>query len=61
VRVADIFQAMVQDRPYRKGLNREQTLAFLDDLVLQGRLEAEFVDLAASCGEEAMVAARGGC
>ncbi len=60
LRVADIFQAMVQDRPYRKGLDREQTLTFMEDLVRQGRMEPEFVDLAASCGEEAMVAARGG-
>jgi len=60
LRVADIFQAMVQDRPYRKGLGLQQALAFLDDLVLQGRLEPQLVALAAACGQEAMAAARGG-
>jgi len=60
LRVADIFQAMVQNRPYRGGQDREQALAVLNDLALQGRMEAEFVTLVASCGEEAMVAARAG-
>jgi putative nucleotidyltransferase with HDIG domain len=58
LRLADIFQAMVQDRPYRKGLSLRQTLGFLRGLVQQGRMESAFVDLAASCGDEAMVAAR---
>jgi len=43
LRMADIFQAMVQDRPYRKGLNLQQTLVFLKDLVRQGRMETQFV------------------
>ncbi len=60
LRMADIFQAMVQDRPYRKGLGLQQTLVFLKDLVRQGRMEPLFVDLAASCGEEAMTAAMAG-
>jgi putative nucleotidyltransferase with HDIG domain len=60
LRFADIFQAMVQNRPYRKGLDREQALAVLNDLALQGRIEADLVALAAACGEAAMTAARGG-
>lgn len=59
LRVADIFQAMVQTRPYRKGQDRTQALGFLWDLVRQGRMEADLVGLAAACGEAAMVAARG--
>ena len=57
LRVADIFQAMVQDRPYRPGLTFAEALAFLDDLVLDGRLEPQLVDLVRSCGDEAMAAA----
>ena len=48
LRVADIFQAMVQDRPYRRGLDADEVLAFMSDLVAQGRIE-----------EEILVAARG--
>jgi putative nucleotidyltransferase with HDIG domain len=60
LRVADIFQAMVQNRPYRKGQDRMQALGILEGLARHGRMEAELVTLAASCGEEAMVAAHGG-
>ena len=41
LRVADIFQAMVQDRPYRNGLSLDQVGAFMKDLSKQGRIEAE--------------------
>jgi len=60
LRVADIYQAMVQDRPYRKGLNQEEVQSFMDDLAAKGRVDADIVSLAASCGEEAMTAARCG-
>lgn len=43
LRVADIFQAMVQNRPYRPGLNASELLLFLDDLVRQHRVDAEVV------------------
>lgn len=58
LRVADIFQAMVQDRPYRKGLNTTEVMAFLDELVAAHRLDAEIVAIAARYRDEAMVAAR---
>ena len=60
LRVADIFQAMVQNRPYRKGQDRVQALDVLQDLARQGRMEADLVALTASCGDSAMVAAHGG-
>lgn len=60
LRVADIFQAMVQDRPYRKGLGREQVLGFLEHMVTTGRLESDIVSLVASCGDAAMAAAQPG-
>lgn len=58
LRVADIFQAMVQDRPYRKGLAAEDALAFMDGLVERGRLEANIVAVLAANIDEAMAAAR---
>lgn len=60
LRAADIFQAMVQTRPYRKGLSREEALAFMQGFVDKGRLEAGILELLASCGDEAMLAARAG-
>lgn len=58
LRVADIFQAMVQDRPYREGLSREQALAFLHELADAGRVDAEVVQVLARHSEGALLAAR---
>lgn len=58
IRVADIFQAMVQDRPYRKGLNEAQALEFIEQLAQEGRVDAEVVATLASYADEAMRAAR---
>jgi HD-GYP domain-containing protein (c-di-GMP phosphodiesterase class II) len=58
LRVADIFQAMVQDRPYRKGLAAGDAIAFMDGLVERGRLEANIVAVLAANIDEAMAAAR---
>lgn len=44
LRVADIFQAMVQDRPYREGLTAGAALAFMRKLQDEGRVEAAIVD-----------------
>lgn len=58
LRVADIFQAMVQDRPYRKGLGVSEVLAFMGDLVAQGRVDAAVVATARTWIDEVMCAAR---
>lgn len=39
LRVADIFQAMVQDRPYRTGLTQGQVVLFMQDVQQQGRVD----------------------
>ncbi|MEN9316618.1 MAG: hypothetical protein RIS35_3011 [Pseudomonadota bacterium] len=58
LRVADIFQAMVQDRPYRRGLSAGQVLAFMRDLVACGRVEAQIVEVLAQAMPDAMAAAK---
>lgn len=58
MRVADIFQAMVQDRPYRHGLAAEEVLAFLERLAAQGRLDDKVLALATASMDGAMEAAR---
>lgn len=41
LRVADIFQAMVQDRPYRKGLSPAEVDAFMRDLEQRGSIDRQ--------------------
>ncbi|HEX5338059.1 MAG TPA: HD domain-containing phosphohydrolase [Gallionella sp.] len=60
LRVADIFQAMVQDRPYRAGLGKERALDFMRDLVARGRVDAEIFAVLEASADEAMVAAKPG-
>ena len=45
LRVADIFQAMVQDRPYRRGLSRDAVADFMRDLREQGSVDMAIADL----------------
>lgn len=44
LRVADIFQAMVQERPYRQGMDDGAVARFMAELVAAGRCEARLVD-----------------
>jgi len=60
LRIADIFQAMVQNRPYRKGLNKTQVLAFMTNLADKGLAEPDIVAHLMACGDEAMAAAHAG-
>jgi putative nucleotidyltransferase with HDIG domain len=58
LRVADIFQAMVQDRPYRKGLSREEVQNFMTQLETQGRVEHQINAILLEYLDEMMSAAR---
>ena len=46
VAVADIFQALVQDRPYRSGMRLDDVLAVLNDFAKKGKVDPEIVALA---------------
>lgn len=46
IAVADIFQALVQDRPYRQGLALKEVIQILDDFVDKGKLDPTIVDFA---------------
>ena len=59
LRVADIFQAMVQDRPYRRGLRQGEVLAFIRDMATRGLVDTGIVAVIESCVDDAMTAARG--
>ena len=43
LRVADIFQALVQDRPYRRGLRATDASSFLTKLGARGRVDRDVV------------------
>jgi HD-GYP domain-containing protein (c-di-GMP phosphodiesterase class II) len=43
VAVADVFQALAQNRPYRKALEPEVIAAMLNEEMLKGKLDAEIV------------------
>ena len=45
LRVADIFQAMAQDRPYRAGWPADRVLGLLKELVADERLDKSIVEL----------------
>jgi len=46
IAVADIFQALVQDRPYRAGMKLEDIFPILLDMVAEGKLDPDIVRVA---------------
>lgn len=57
IAVADIFQALAQDRPYRKAMPADQIIAHLRQLAEAGKVDAELVTLAANNLNSTMQAA----
>lgn len=47
LRVADIFQAMVQNRPYRQGMSAAEAMNFMHELEAQGRVEPAILSMMA--------------
>ncbi|WP_018605867.1 HD-GYP domain-containing protein [Uliginosibacterium gangwonense] len=54
LRVADIFQAMVQERPYRAGLTIEEVRDFMLDMAGQGKIDGDVVNAALCDLDETM-------
>ena len=50
--VADVFTALVENRPYRPGLPPDHVRAILDDMVRSGALDPHVVAAALDTGEE---------
>lgn len=44
IAVADVFTAITEDRPYRKGMDRAQALNVLDQLVIDRAIDGDIVD-----------------
>ncbi|PJC87463.1 phosphodiesterase [Vibrio sp. HA2012] len=45
IAVADVFQALVQDRPYRSGMSIDEAMPILDDMSQKGKLDPTIVAL----------------
>lgn len=43
--VADVFTALTEDRPYRKGMSNEQTIIVIDKMGQNNKLDAEIIEL----------------
>ena len=61
IAVADVFQALVQDRPYRAGMALEKILAILGELVDKGQLDPDIVVLAHKHQHKCFEIAQGFC
>lgn len=59
IAVADVFQALLQDRPYRKGMPLEKVLGILEEQVSHGKLDRELVSLSRKHGERFYAVAKG--
>lgn len=59
LRLADIFQAMAQDRPYRKGLAPDALAAFMREQQRCGSIDPQLTDLLLANLPEMMTAAQG--
>lgn len=60
LRVADIFQAMVQDRPYRAGLGREGVADFMRQRMAEGSVDTSVTTALLAHLDEMLAAARQG-
>lgn len=45
IAVADIFQALAQDRPYRKAMSADETIKYLKTLAAHGKIDKDIVAL----------------
>jgi len=52
ISVADIFTALTEDRPYRKGMDKENTMKIMLELNTDGSLDPNIVDLIVKNYEE---------
>lgn len=59
IAVSDIFQALVQDRPYRKGMLLDKVLSIVREFADSGKLDKDIVELAAKYGNQCFAIARG--
>jgi len=58
IAVADVYQALAQDRPYRGGMPLNKILNILQEMVDAGKLDKKVVNVARELGERGYAVAR---
>ena len=58
IAVADVFQALIQDRPYRNGMTLDKVITILDECVNENKLEKTIVNIAKQKSKECFKIAR---
>jgi HD-GYP domain-containing protein (c-di-GMP phosphodiesterase class II) len=59
VAVADVFQALVQDRPYRKPLDLTEIKSIMDDMVSNSKLDSVVVSVLQEHQQQCLTLAQG--
>lgn len=59
IAVSDVFQALLQDRPYRRGMDLNDALAILENMVERGLLDADVTHYVKINAERCAMAATG--
>lgn len=61
IAVADIFQALIQNRPYRKALSAEEAFEIIDEMSEAGKVDTSLVSLLRDNLSEAYIRASSPC
>lgn len=59
IAVSDIFQALVQDRPYRKGMLLPRVISILEEMATSGKLDQGIVALVKKHADKCYAVAKG--
>ena len=59
IAVSDVFQALVQDRPYRKGMKIKEVFKILHEMSKEGKLDETIVQAATEDAEQCYNVAKG--
>jgi len=54
VAIADVFQALAQNRPYRDSLPKDEILFIIDEMVAKGTLDPQLVALTKTYSEKCL-------
>lgn len=54
IAVADIFQALIQNRPYREGLSIDEALEIINSMATEGKLDSKIVQVLANHAQECL-------
>ncbi|WP_229360358.1 HD domain-containing phosphohydrolase [Ferrimonas sediminicola] len=59
IALADVYQAVVQDRPYRKGMCRQEAMSVVEEMARDGKLDPQLLEILAAHEQICFELARG--